>query len=164
MAVKVFLMVYQNVEMLGLNLECLTSMSGISREDIVVIDMGIDGRVGTWLREQEEYDYLRADKLENYAGILNAAVKEFTHDEDILLLNSNTICLGNCIRQLEKTCLHEKKAGAAMSVNFASVCSQEMDIPDAWDWVKGMEREAGTRLSLKFPGNVFCLHAGFLRI
>ena len=99
MAVKVFLMVYQNVEMLGLNLECLTSMSGISKEDIVVIDMGIDGRVGTWLKEQEEYDYLCADKLENYAGIINADVREFNHDEDIKQLNANTICLGDCIRQ-----------------------------------------------------------------
>ena len=162
MAVKVFLMVYQNVEMLGLNLECLTSMSGISKEDIVVIDMGIDGRAGTWLKEQEEYDYLCADKLENYAGILNAAVREFTHDEDILLLNANTICLGDCIRQLEKTCSLEEKTGAAMSVNFASVCSREMDIPDAWDWVKGMEEEAGTRLSLKISGECVLLARRFL--
>lgn len=135
MAVKIFLMVYEDVEVLQLNINCLKIMSNISNEDIVIVDMGIDRRIKAWLEGQDGYDYICAGGLENFAQILNTAISEFSTDENIMLLNSNLFCLGNCIFQFEKICIENPDIGAVMPVGFASVYPERVDIAEALDIV-----------------------------
>lgn len=80
---KDFFMTYQNVEMLQSNLQWLQVNSNIPKDDIVIIDMGVDKRIKAWLKCQDEFDYICAEGLENYASILNTAINEFSFTENI---------------------------------------------------------------------------------
>lgn len=127
MAVKVFLTAYQNMEMLLLNLDNLRSACAMPDDGIVIIDMGNDREIKQWLENQKKYSFICAEKLENYARILNTALKQFSREEDILIMNSNFFCLGNCIERLAKVCDSGRKIGAAIPVNLTSICPQEAD-------------------------------------
>lgn len=151
MAVKVFLAVYQNIEMLQLNLECLRSMSHIPETDIVIIDMGFDVGVKSWLEMQAEYHYICADRLESYARIINTAISEFSTAENILILHANYICMGNCIRQLEETCSSDAQIGAAFPADFTSICSQKVDLFEALDMIKDYADRNKKRMAMTMP-------------
>lgn len=144
MATKIFLLVYENVELLQLNLNCLMIMSNMAKENIAIIDMGIDRNIRKWLETQNEYDYICAEELENYARIINTAVNEFSVAEDVMFLNSNLICLGNCINQLEAVCASGEKTGAVMPQFFSEVCHEMSDIADALDWTADHPQQAET--------------------
>lgn len=149
MSVKVFLEAYQNVEMLQLNLECLRSMSHMSESDVIIIDMGFDVGIKSWLEIQTEYSYICAEQLENYAKILNTAISEFSTNENILILNANYICMGNCIGQLEEICDSNIQIGAAFPTNFASVYLQKLNLLEALDMIKGKAVDNKVYISLK---------------
>lgn len=135
MEVKIFLMVYEQIETLQLNLDGLKIMSNVANENIVIIDMGTDRDVKAWLENQSEYNYICAEGLENYAQILNTAISEFSTTENIMFLNSNLICLGNCFYQFEKICSENEHVGAVMPRNFSSICSRRVGLADALDIV-----------------------------
>lgn len=154
MAVKVFLAAYQNVEMLLLNLDNLRSACAMPSDSIVIIDMGNDSEIRQWLESQKEYDYICAEKLENYARVLNAAIKEFSGDEDILIMNSNFFCLGNCIERLGKVCEGDRQIGAAIPVNLTSVCAREADRMRKLEMAIGLAGKAnvsGIYRAIKIP-------------
>lgn len=135
MTAKIFLLAYENIELLQLNLNCLMIMSNATKENILIIDMGIDRDIKKWLETQNEYDYICAEGLENYARIINTAMNEFSATENVMFLNSNLICLGNCMSQLEAACTSEEKIGAAIPRYFSTVCLEISNIADALDWI-----------------------------
>lgn len=135
MTAKIFLLAYENVELLQLNVKCLMIMSNVTNENILIIDMGIDKSIKEWLGTQNEYDYICAEGLENYARIINTAMNEFSATENVMFLNSNLICLGNCISQLETACTSEEKIGVAIPQYFSTICPEINDIADALDWI-----------------------------
>lgn len=151
MTTKVFLMVYQFVEMMQLNLSCLEELSGLTHGDILIIDMGVDRDVKAWLEGQKEYDYICAEGLEGYGGILNTAINEFSVSENIFLLNANLICLGDCIRQLEELCEREEKVGALIPANFESVFPEKTEIGKAMEMAAARIPEYKTAYTIKMP-------------
>lgn len=151
MKLKVFLMVYQGLEILQLNLKCLYSMSGVSDEDIFIIDMGIDAEVREWLENQKRFSYICAEKMENYASILNTAIKEFSTVENILLLNANFICLDHCIQKLEEACFDDEKIGAVIPVNFVSLFPEKPNIAEALEIIKKNTTKGEQKEVIKLP-------------
>ncbi len=151
MGIKILLTVYENVEMLELNLECLRIMSGAGHEDVVIIDMGTDREVTAWVERQKEWDYVCAEGLENYARILNTAIAEFSADEDVMLLNSNLVCLGDCVRRLSRICGSDGMTGAVIPSDFAEICPEKVDIAQALDRIGRTRRERGEELAMKIP-------------
>lgn len=159
MASKIFLMAYQNIEMLRINLKCLRMISNVNNENIIIIDMGIDRDIQAWLEGQNEFDYICAENLENYARILNTAIKEFSTTENILILNTNLICLGNCIKQLEEISSSDDRIGAIAPTNFNDFHSQETDIATALRMVEERRNRTGTYLAIRLPYQcVFLTH------
>jgi len=149
--VKIFLLVYQYVKVLQINLDYLKTISHIADEDIIIIDMGIDREVKTWLENQKEFDYICAEGLENYARILNTAIEEFSVTENVLILNANFICLGNGIEQLEEICNSEKEIGAVIPMNFNSICPQKVDLTKALDMIEERPAVSEKSLAIKMP-------------
>lgn len=105
--------------------------SDIKAGDIVIIDMGIDKEIRTWVGRQNEFDYICAGYLENYAQILNTAIREFSVDENILIMNANQICLGDCIRQLEEISSSDFRIGAIVPADFNTRYPQTADMSTA---------------------------------
>lgn len=162
MASKIFLMAYQNIEMLRINLKCLRMISNVNNENIIIIDMGIDRDIQAWLEGQNEFDYICAENLENYARILNTAIKEFSTTENILILNTNLICLGNCIKQLEEISSSDDRIGAIAPTNFNDFHSQETDIATALRMVEERRNRTGTYLAIKLPYQCVFLTRNFI--
>lgn len=151
MAVKIFLMTYQNVEMMQSNLRWLQVISNIPKDDIVIIDMGIDKKIKTWLECQNEFGYVCAEGLENYASILNTAINEFSFSENIFLLNANLFCLSDCIQKLEKYCDQNEKIGAVVPEEFASICQEKVGIKKATDMIAERIIESDFAITMKIP-------------
>lgn len=162
MRVKIFLMVYENTGMLELNLECLRIMSGAENADIVIIDMGTDRDINLWLGNQKRWNYICAEGLENYAEILNTAISEFSTDEDIIILNSNLICLGDCIRKLSRSCDRDKMTGAVIPANFSVICPEKVDIAKALDMVEGQEWNQEGALAIRMHSQCVYISRRFL--
>lgn len=151
MAVKLFLMAYQYIEILQSNLQYLEVISNIPKDDIVIIDMGIDKEIKAWLECQNEFDYICAEGLENYASILNTAINEFSSSENIFLLNANLICLGDCIPKLEKYCDQNEKIGAVVPEGFASICQEKVGIKEATNMIAKQIVESDSAMTMKIP-------------
>lgn len=151
MAVKIFLMTYHYIEMLQLNLQCLQVISNIPREDIVIIDMGVDKKIKAWLERQDEFDYVCAEGLENYASILNTAISEFSSSEDIFLLNANLICLSDCTIKLEKYCDQDKRIGVVVPEEFTSICQEKAGIEKATNMIAEQIIELDLAMTMKIP-------------
>lgn len=131
MASKIFLIAYRNIQILKLNLQYLKMMSD---RDIVIIDMGIDKEIRAWVSTQNEFESICAEYteyLEHYAQILNTAIREFSTDEDIMILNANRICLGDCIRQLEEISNSDPRIGAVVPAYFNAIYPQVTDLSTA---------------------------------
>ncbi|MCM1126804.1 MAG: class I SAM-dependent methyltransferase [Lachnospiraceae bacterium] len=159
---KIFLIAYENIEILKLNLKYLKTISQMPDEDVIIIDMGFDKGIRSFLETQVEYNYICAEKLENYASILNTAMKEFSTTENIFILNDNYICLGDCLHYLEETCDSDYKIGMAFPTDFATICSQKVGISEALELIRGKADAIEAEIALKVPWQYIFLTRKFI--
>ncbi|GFI46160.1 ubiquinone biosynthesis O-methyltransferase [Lachnospiraceae bacterium] len=151
METKIFLTIYQNMEALQLNLNYLRTISGISNEDIIIIDMGFDSHIRAWAMGQNDYNYICAEKLENYACIMNTAIKEFSSTENIMVLNGNILCLGNCIQKLEEISNSQENIGAVIPVDYAAAFPQKTDLLKVLETPIDTAFEPKVQTAMKLP-------------
>lgn len=146
--VKIFLLTY-SLKTLQINLDYLRTVSHIANDDIIIIDMGIDEEIKVWLTNQNEFAYICAEALENYAKIINTAIKEFSTTENVLILSANLICLGNGIEQLQKIGNSKRRVGAVIPRNFSTICSQKTDLSEALERIEERPDVLDTSLAMK---------------
>lgn len=109
---KVIIIAHNQKEFVKTGIDMLRLYSSLSIEDIVLVDNASSDGLNEWMQQQENLNCIYCDKVEHYAQILNTAIKEFTVEEDILLLNASFILLPHCLEKMRNHLYSEERIGA----------------------------------------------------
>lgn len=80
--------------------------------NIILVDNGSEDGLTEWLKEQEEFDYILCDKVENYADILNTVIQEFCLKTDVFLLSPGVLLMPECLNRLYHVLNADETIGA----------------------------------------------------
>lgn len=146
---KIIIVVHNQQELLQLEIDALKSLSGVTKNDLIIVDNASDDGLRELLEGNPDMDYLICDEgMENFGTIINCVRNEFGIKEDILLLNPCYMVLPAAIEEMQRVLYSNPeigavaptvmpyKAEAAQDYITAASYTQEEKIPTAADSIK----------------------------
>lgn len=98
---SIILIAHNQKDLIVNQIALLKIFNNIDKSSIIIVDNYSSDGLKEYLWNQNEIDYIICDEqLENYSTILNTCISEFTHDNDILIIDSVSVLLPGCIDSL----------------------------------------------------------------
>ncbi len=150
--VTVLLVVQNQSELLRQQLRMMELLRGNIRTRIIVVDNGSEDGLCDWLQSQQKVEYICWELArENYAVVLNTAIREFEIEQDILLVSPIELLLPGCL-DIMYGALHCSEEVGAIAANLLHLGMEEVpDLQSALTYVQGKERTANVKGIGKLP-------------
>ena len=85
---SIILIAHNQKDLIVNQIALLKIFNSIDKSSIIIVDNYSSDDLKEYLWNQNEIDYIICDEqLENYSTILNTCISEFTHDNDILIID-----------------------------------------------------------------------------
>lgn len=125
---KAIIVAHNQMEMVQSGIKVLRLFAGMTAEDIIIVDNGSEDGLRAWLETYSDWNYLIFDEGEqNYGVAVNAAIREFGIQEDILLLSPEYFVLPGMVEALSEALQEAEDVGAAFPVFPKTDAGKERD-------------------------------------
>lgn len=131
---SIILLTYNKLEYTKICIESIRKYNRGKNYEIIVVDNNSTDGTREWLREQKDIKSILNDENKGFPAGCNQGIKIAEKDNDILLLNNDTVIMPNSIFNLRMGLYSDKKVGAAGPVsNNVSYYQQITKTFDSFD-------------------------------
>lgn len=138
--IKIIIIAHNEFEMVKVQKENILLFSDCQESDIIIVDNGSDDGLGEWLKQQSTMDYILCDEgIEGYATILNAVIKEFVQDEDVLIMSPGLFIFPNSMNKLVDLLYAHEQVGAVCANAIFVDHDTDISFASALNYIKQKE-------------------------
>lgn len=129
MGTSIVILTFNKIEYTKKCLESIKKYTKNEEIEIIMVDNGSTDDTRLWLKEQKDIKCIFNDKNEGFPKGCNIGIKNSKNDNDILLLNNDTIVTENWLSNLRKCLYSDNDIGAVGPITNSSPYYQAISVP-----------------------------------
>lgn len=128
MGTSIVILTYNKLEYTKKCIESIRKYTKNEEYEIIIVDNNSTDGTNKWIKEQEDIKGIFNDKNEGFPEGCNIGINNSKKDNDILLLNNDTIVSPNWLTKLRECLYSEENIGAVGPVTNSCTYYQQIDV------------------------------------